>query len=221
VGLWPARSRAAVRFYLGERGDVQRIARRLFGRLLRQWEYAGLAGAPDDACVELGTCDGQLYVETSDPVSNRYRTFNFARRAGARLVIINEGFCIQVEGMRRKGLGLRIFHRQLENATTLGVDRIELIAGRCNDEHGYYTWPRFGFDGPLPSTVKENLPLGLEHVSSVLDLMECEKGRLWWRENGCTIRVTFDLTDCSRSRAVFRRYVGQRLGIRRVEEAGS
>jgi hypothetical protein len=210
-GLWPARSRAEVSFYLGERQDVERVVRRLFGRALRRWEYAGLAGAPDDARVELGACDGQLYLETSDPLANRYRTFHLARRAAARLVIVNEGFCIQVETMQRSGLGLRVFYRQVENAAALGVDRIEAIAGRCHGENGYYTWPRFGFDGPLPGSVKANLPLGLERACRVLDLMECDKGRLWWREHGCTIRVTFDLAAGSRSQSALERYVGAKL----------
>lgn len=210
-GLWPARSRAEVRFCLGERRAAERTARRLFGRLLRGFEYAGLTGAPDDARVELGACYGELYIEMSDPIANRFRGHFYVRRVGVDLVIIIEGFHIQIRSMQRKGLGLRVFHRQLENAKALGVARIEAIAGRRDDENGYYTWPRFGFDGPLPGKVKRNLPLGLEGVRTVLDLMQCEKGRRWWRRHGCTIRVAFDLADFSRSGEAFQRYVGGKL----------
>lgn len=209
--LWPARSRAEVSFLAGERREVQRAAERLFDLRLRTWDYAGLAGAPDDARVELGTYEDQLYMEISDPIGNGYRVHLCVLRIEADLVMINEGFQIQVESMQRKGLGLRIFHRQLDNSKALGVTRIEAVAGRRHDENGYYTWPRFGFDGPLPATVKHNLPLGLEDVHTVLDLMECEKGRLWWRHHGCTIPVAFDLAQRSRSRKVFRRYVRERL----------
>ena len=210
-GLWPARSRAEVMFCLGEQPEVQRTARRLFDRRLRTWDYAGLAGAPDDARVELSTYQDQLYIETNDPVANRYRAYLYVRRAGAAVVIDKAGFHIQPRSMQRRGLGLRIFHRQFENAKALDVARIEAIAGRRQDENGYYTWPRFGFDGPLPDEIKRNLPLGLEHARTVLDLIECEKGRLWWRQHGCTIRVTFDLADRSRSRRVFQRYVHEKL----------
>ena len=126
-------------------------------------------------------------------------------------MIVKDGFHILLRRMRRKGLGLRIFHRQLENAKALGVSRIETRAGRSNDENGYYTWPRFGFDGPLPEQIVENLPLGLEDARNVLELMGCEKGRLWWKEHGETVDVAFDLTDGSRSWEAFQRYVGNRL----------
>lgn len=131
--------------------------------------------------------------------------------AEAHLVIVKDAFHIHVEDMRRQGLGLRIFHRQLENAKTLGIQRIETIAGRRDGENGYYTWPRFGFDGPLPEEIHEKLPLGLEHARTVLDLIDCEKGRLWWREHGDTIDVAFDVAEGSRSRKVFERYVRNKL----------
>ena len=210
-GLWPARSRAEVKFCLGERREVQRTTLRLFGRLFQRWEYAGLAGAPDDARVELGTWEDELSLELGDPINNSYRGYLYVRRRRAALVMFNAGFHILYTRMQRRGLGLRIFHRQLENAAALGVARIEAVAGRRGDENGYYTWPRFGFEGPLPGKIQGDLPPGLEHVCTVLDLMESEKGRLWWREHGCTIRVAFDLADGSRSREVFRRYVHQKL----------
>ncbi|GAG31337.1 unnamed protein product, partial [marine sediment metagenome] len=190
-------------FYRGEERQIERITLRLFGRRLRTWEYAGLAGAPDGAQVEFGIYHDQLYVEMGDPAANRYRVILLVRRAGAEVVIVMEGFHIHERDLQGKGFGLKIFHRQLANAKALGVDRIETTAGRRNDENGYYTWPRFGFDGPLSQRIIENLPLGLEHVRTVLELIECEKGRLWWKQHGETIDVTFDVADRSRSRKVF------------------
>ena len=210
-GLWPARSRAEVRFSSGERQHAGQIARRLFGRSLPPWQYAGLTGAPDDARVEVGTCNRELYLETSDPIANRYRGHSYVRRVGIVLVVEKAGFHIQLRSMQRRGLGMRVFHRQLENAKALGVARIEAVAGRRHDENGYYTWPRFGFDGPLPEEVKRRLPPGLRRAAALLDLMACETGRRWWRRHGCTIPVAFDLADCSRSQEVFRRYVREKL----------
>jgi hypothetical protein len=69
----------------------------------------------------------------------------------------------------------------------------------------------------LPATLRRKLPLGLDHAHSVLDLMECEKGRLWWREHGTTIRVVFDLAFDSRSRETLERY--QRM--KRNSESGT
>jgi hypothetical protein len=210
-GLWPARSRAELSFCLGERRDVQRTTRQLFGKPLRRWQYAGLAGAPDDARVELGTYRDALSLEMTDPITNRYRALLYVRRAGPALVVVKAGFQIHYRAMQRQGLGLQIFHRQLENAKALGVAWIEAVAGRRHDENGYYTWPRFGFDGPLPGRIRGSLPQDLQHARIVLDLMECEQGRRWWQQHGCTIRVAFDLTDGSRSHTVFQRYVQEKL----------
>ena len=209
-GLCSDGSRAKVVYYLGERPDVEQTARRLFRRELEMWEYAALVGAPDDAEVEVGTLDGGLYLDMYQPVTSGYRAVQLVRLAGADPIVIIEALHVH-ETLRGKGLGLRIFNRQLATASALGVTRIETSAGRGEDENGYYTWPRFGFDGPLAAEIEQNLPLGLEHVENVLDLMECEKGRQWWREYGIPIHLAFDVTGQSRSRHVFRQYLAERL----------
>jgi hypothetical protein len=207
---WPARSRANVVFLPGERGAAERIVRRLFQRPLEGWEYAGLAGAPDDAQVEVGASRGKLYIEMGDPVAATYRGHYYVCLAALHLVVINDGFHIPLRALQRCGLGLRILHRQVAAAAALGVDRIEVVAGRRREENGYYTWPRFGFEGVLPARLRRMLPIGLGSAKTVLDLMECEKGRAWWRENGVTIGARFDLAAGSRSRAALDRYVRTR-----------
>jgi len=216
---WPAAAPIGVRFYPGERRDVQRTARRLFGRTLWLWEYAGLAGAVDDARVELGTLGGGLYLETCDPVAHCYRAVQRVRRVGSGPVLVIEAFCILPRRMRRRGLGLRMLGRQLAFAKRLGVLRIETTAGRRGDENGYYTWPRYGFNGPLPTEIGRILPPRLHHAQSVLDLIQCDYGRHWWSEHGTTLDVAFDLADRSRCWRVFDRYVreksrgGERLPV--------
>lgn len=204
---WPMRSEAKVAFLFGEQQAAERIALRLFQRLVETWEYAGLAGAPDNAMVEVGASGGKLYIELGDPAAAAYRAHYYVLRAAEQLALINDGFHIHLRAMQGGGLGLRVFHRQVANASALGIRRIEAIAGRRHDENGYYTWPRFGFDGDLPIRLRRKLPLGMEGAKTVLDLMECEKGRLWWLEFGETIRVEFDLFAGSRSLAVLDRYV--------------
>jgi GNAT superfamily N-acetyltransferase len=202
-----------VTFYLGERRDVQRVARRLFGRPLHAWEYAGLAGAPDDAHVQVGTYDGGLYVEMADRPPNCCRGVWLMRPRDSQVVIVNDGFQIRSAKLRGRGLGLRMFQRQLEHAKGLRIAWIETVAGRCGNENGYYTWPRFGFDGPLPGEIRRVLPLGLDHAETVLDLMAYEKGRLWWKEQGRPIEVRFDMSPGSRCWNVFSRYVRRKLGL--------
>ena len=136
---WSAHSRAEVAFLLGEQRAAERAARRLFGRVLHPSEYAGLAGAPDDAKVEVGASDGKLYLEMRDHVAAAYRGYYYVYGNQAALVLLNDGLRIHVPAMRGHGLGLQMFHRQARNAAAMGIDRIELVAGRRHDENGYYT----------------------------------------------------------------------------------
>ncbi|HUT91348.1 MAG TPA: hypothetical protein VMY37_17750 [Thermoguttaceae bacterium] len=207
-GLCARSTRAKVGYFRGEKRDVQRIALRLFRRRLETWEYAGLAGAPDDAEVEVGTYNAGLYVEMFQPVTSCYHVVQLIRRADDGPVVVIDAFRV-CEPMRQKGLGSAIFARQLAAASALGAKRIETVAGRNGDENGYYTWPRFGFDGPLSDEIQQKLPLGLDLATNVLDLMRCQQGRQWWKAHGIPIRLAFDLADRSRSRRAFERYIRQ------------
>jgi len=204
-------SRARVAFVPGEKGSSRRICQRLFGRCLAAWQYAGLAGAPDRARVEIGCAGDALSLEMDDPVAAVYWAVFYARPAAGGVELLNDGLRIHPHAMRRRGLGTHIFHRQRANATALGVRQIVLTAGRGNDENGYYTWPRFGFDGPLPAAIRGALPADLESAHSVLDLFESEPGRRWWRNHGVGLPLVFDLSPGSRSQQVFERYVHARI----------
>jgi hypothetical protein len=98
-------------------------------------------------------------------------------------------------------------HRQLRYAQALGIVGVETFADRRPDDNGYYLWPRFGFDGPLPSQIRQELPQDLAAAQTVLDLMQSKAGRQWWRRHGVAIRVRFDLTLESRSWRAFLRYL--------------
>lgn len=209
-GVCGVRRGAKVVYYRGEKRGIERTARRLFRRRLKACEYAALAGAPDDGEVEVGTLNAGLYLEMHEPATNAYHAVHLVRRVDAGLAVVIDAFYV-CQTMRRMGLGLTIFARQLAAAAALGVVRIETTAGRSSDENGYYTWPRFGFDGPLPPEIKQDLPLGLDHAQDVLDLMECEKGRMWWQEHGLPIHLAFDLTPHSRSRVALDYYLGAKL----------
>lgn len=208
---WPVHSRAEVVYLLGEQHAAERVVQRLFGRILDPREHAGLAGAPDDARVEIGASDGKLYLEIHDPRSAAYRGFYYVYCKKSLVLILNDGFCIQARDRRGRGFGFQVFFRQARNAAAFGVDRIETVAGRNRDENGYYTWPRYGFEGKLPSDVQHDLPGALRHCRTILDLMLCEQGRSWWREHGVKVAVAFHLALRSRSRTVLQRYVREKI----------
>jgi len=194
-------------FYPGERVDVQQCARRLFGRPLRLAEYVQLTGATGRARVELGTLDGGLYLETR---WRGYRAVERVRPDAAGPVLVIDAMHIRPARRRRRGLGLSLVRRKLDCAARLGVRRVETRAGREPGENGYYTWPRFGFDGPLPREIRRRLPPEFQDARAILDLVEFDTGRRWWAEHGTAVDVVFDLAKRSRSWRALNRYVRQK-----------
>jgi len=210
---WPMRSRARVVCNRHHRRDVQKCTRLLFGRPLESWEYAGLSGAPDDAVVQVGIFQTGLVLEFRPPQTDDYFARRLVRRVPDGPVLVDDGLHIFRQAMQGRGLGLRIYLRQVVHAQALGVHSIEATAVRECYENGYYTWPRYGFDAPLPADIVRRLPSVLRSARTVLDLMETQFGRDWWRHYGTTLEVRFELCRDSRSWRVFFSYVAHRLGI--------
>jgi hypothetical protein len=206
----PTHSRAQVRFYWGEQHRAEQIARRLFGHRLSLREYAQLTGATDRATVEVGTLADSLYLEIHGPRELPYRGILVLRDTAAGPVIVNEGFHILRRSCQGGGVGLYVLSRQVDGARSLGIICIETIAGRRSYENGYYTWPRYGFDGRLAASTRQELPRRLGRADTVLDLMASAHGRRWWKEHGVPLRVAFDLSHRSRSSLVLRRYLSER-----------
>ncbi len=210
---WPIRSMARATCCRREKNRVQDCTQQIFGRPLEVWEYTGLSGAPNEAVVHVGVLPAGLVLEFRPPHTDDY----FARRVVYRVpsgpVLIDDGLRIFRQAMHRHGLGLRIYLRQVLHASILGVRHIRAFATRGLYENGYYTWPRYGFDGPLPAEVLRRLPRTLSLARSVLDLMETEPGRRWWQKHGTSVAVQFDLSPSSRSWQVFSQYVAKRLKV--------
>jgi hypothetical protein len=216
----PTRNRARVAFYRGERDRAEQIARRLFGRRLGLSEYAGLTGASDRDVVDVGTLAEDLYLEIHGPPALPCRVVVVLRSTPDGPVIVNESFHILLRSCQNGGLGLSVFSRQVDGARRLGVNRIETVAGRRDYENGYYTWPRFGFDGRLAAAIRQLLPPRLDGADTVLDLMASAPGRRWWKRYGVPLRVAFDLSDRSRSWSVLRRYQSRRWGRAKIDAGG-
>lgn len=206
LAVRPGLHDAGVAYLDGERRSAQRVARRLFGKRLVPAELAGLAGAPGGASVLVGTLGGALYLEADAPESGGYRAVVLVGRGPAGPVIVNDAVHVVRTSMQRRSIALGSFGRQLGLAQSLGVIVICTIAGRRPGENGYYTWPRFGFDGPLPPAVRRTLPPLLQGATRVLDVMACDAGGAWWKTHGLTLPVAFQVAPQSRCRRVFEEY---------------
>jgi hypothetical protein len=103
------------------------------------------------------------------------------------------------------GRGTKVFKSQVDQAASMGFKRIETVGGKSEYMNGYYTWPRLGYDAPVPI---EN-PFKAKRLS---DLMTTKEGRNWWRQNGKQISMSFSLSGKSRSRKVLDAYYREKFG---------
>ncbi|MGU7785189.1 hypothetical protein [Burkholderia sp. PU8-34] len=111
------------------------------------------------------------------------------------------------------GLGAAMLWRIVRACDTLGITRIGAFAAGGRKAapkpggprlYGYYAWPRFGFDAPIPdqhgdeaalSQYFQGYPVGLADGSlrSLRALYATRFGRDFWRVAGSNRWVTFDV----------------------------
>lgn len=107
-----------------------------------------------------------------------------------------------------KGTGTKVMRDILFEAKNQGYSNVELVAEgkKGTGENGYYTWPRLGFDGELTREQREQAKKSGFDVKKVSELMNSDAGRRYWRENGSTISLSFDLSDGSDSMKTLEAY---------------
>jgi GNAT superfamily N-acetyltransferase len=218
--------------------DVAAAVERLFGRRLTNDELAGLVGAPKGSFVTItGNAQvGGLSISLRSPTWDPLNPYKFDGYGGERnlyaddngkLVMGNMSFSIDDES-QRQGLGAQIFADQAQTLSDLGVSRIETFAsgggpgvlGQLADgTNGYYTWPRFGYLGSLPSesraalrasAVVGDVPKAWGNYRTVQQLMRTPEGRAWWMAYGTSLDLTFDLTPGSLSMRVLDAYLREK-----------
>lgn len=218
-------------------------SKEIFGKILSPRKMATLAGA--DAMDRLanehipidvtsaykkekwGTMAAVSMEADGDKISYGRKVYKSTK---GDIVIYNDHFYINDDELAKSGSGLKIFASQVDAAIKAGVDRIECQAAgdyrqsqKSGRErmNGYYTWPRFGYDGIISGewidryahrleefgVSKEDIRDGTVHVSS---LMKTPEGREFWLKKGMDINVSFDLKEGSLSRRVLSEYLKEK-----------
>jgi hypothetical protein len=133
------------------------------------------------------------------------RTFSVNKRG--QKVIHNDIFATMQTG---GGLGLKLFTRQVENATALGFKAISTEAARGTGYNGYYTWARFGYNAKLNAETRSVLPPELKGARSMHELFRTQTGRDWWQSMGDTTSMRFNLSPNSAARRRLKDYTAER-----------
>ncbi|MBR7793895.1 hypothetical protein KDM87_14975 [Undibacterium sp. FT147W] len=171
----------------------------LKGQELSGTDIAKLTGAPDGSVIRINPyAEAGMGLE----VKSRFydipsqRSFYKSDRGG--IVMTNDILVLNKE-RAPQGMGLRIFATQANKAKDLGLESIEIFAARSGRMNGYYTWPAYGANAKIPDHLKSLLPTELENAVDLLDLMDNDVGRKWWRKHGDSIECHFDLSEGSKS----------------------
>lgn len=188
---------------------------------------ASITGMPDDATkyeTNVDFTNNGTDLETDGKflrVSVTRKGLTMERLIGKDdkgVFIVNKHFEMKTKG---KGTGAELFSKQVEAAASIGVYEIRCHAA-CTDDNGeryfngYYTWPRLGYDQPLEGkgvheSDKETYDAAKERfpgAKTVLDVMQTEEGRQWWKDNGTDmLAARFDLSEGSRSLKIHQAYM--------------
>lgn len=185
----------------------EKVARKVVGRKVSAQDILDAAGAPDgQASITIAARD-EIQVVVQSP---RF-TMSRAIRTGAddRPMLQAISFYVEPEH-QGKGIGADVFGRMIEASRRLGLAKIRAHAAKSERENGYYTWPKFGYDGPIPAHLKARLPASLAGAERISDLMATPEGDQWWKENGTTVDLVFDLAPGSASMRMWAAYLAAR-----------
>jgi len=219
--------------------NLAESSRILFGRELSPSELGSLVGAPDGSYVTYSSGGGgiiqiKLYGPSWDPANpfNLEKAEYSAQRIlyrdeDGRLVIGNTVNAVR-DDLQGQGIGADIFVDQVQSAAKLGVDEIHTFAAgggigttgfQQGAEVGYYVWPRFGYIGKLPLESRQALraaadtgqiPQEWANFRTIQQLMQTQAGRDWWKINGDSLDLTFNLKPNSLSMRLLKQYLAEK-----------
>lgn len=160
--------------------------------------------------IELHTSGRSLELIVSTRAFRATRTYR-REIVSRQLVAEHEALYVTDKG---EGHGSRLFSRAVAELRRAGFTRIDTFAaGQLGDTYnGYYTWPRLGFNAKIPARLRPQLPEALQGAQTLQDLYATPEGREWWRINGRSTRMSFELDPDSPSSRVHAAYLAERAG---------
>jgi SPP1 gp7 family putative phage head morphogenesis protein len=196
-----------------------RMLEQVFGRPVTPAEVVGWSGIRPEDLPHVSVAieyDGPTRILMNVTHPDWMMDRSYSRRPNGELHAHHDYFRIENDA-RDQGLGREIFARQVQALRRSGFADISTDAtGQPGSPifNGYYTWPRMGFDGPLSDATRAELPASLAGATRVSELMDSLEGRRWWKANGRSISVRFDLDSASRSSQLLDGYLAVKRASR-------
>lgn len=183
--------------------EVHELAQRMFGRQLVEDEWAGLAGAFNQSTVTVFADTDMISTErivslhVTHPVLSMIRATYLSFSGDIQLynALMSREGTLDTSG---RHLGLRVLYQQVITARKLGVKRIitemagsaKGIRKKTDQRIGYKLWPKYGFNTPLPTQVRQAYAhyFGLTSFRRVPEqmaqLVANEEAWNWWCSHG-------------------------------------
>jgi hypothetical protein len=205
------------------RNTSTNFGQKLFGRPLSKSDYVALTGALPGSKIELQMEGSRMHLYVEHPLYRAHRVV-FRDRNGI-LTMKNEAFALKDHAQRGRGIGTRVFARQVDGVAKLGIKSIKTYAIRedasnpSDSFNGYYTWARLGYNATLRLRDKHKLldshnsalaALGAHNTVTLHELFHMSGGREHWRKHGDTIDMRFDPTPGSPHRQRLDKYLHDR-----------
>ena len=156
--------------------------------------------------------EGTLFMQTGeidDPVHNQRR---ISKDANGNAQMRLDYQRIKKTG---QGLGTSMLRSTAISAQRMGIKSMVGQMTRSDDPknpmNGYYTYALYGFDGPLPQSVRQKVDheghgQQFQNARTVQGLMDMEGGPEWWKEHGDTFQGTMDLEKDSQGMKILEHY---------------
>jgi hypothetical protein len=196
--------------WIGGAKKTGKVAASILGQTPTPAQLRAIAGATPDAKVEvsahaLGT---EMYVSSDSKRLTFQARITRDIETGERVAHIDW----VAAPKKQTGGATAALARQIGVLPSLGIDKVRLFAAGSKEElqngmQGYMVWPKFGFDGPLQADILAKLPREFRRARTVQDLFRMPGGADWWRDNGRSIALEFDVRPDSQSMDVWRRYL--------------
>jgi len=180
-------------FFLDEEHEARLQCHALFGRMLHFEELVALCGGDAEKTeMTVGVVENGLYLEYHHIPSDCIGSCRIRQTADSRLVLVNEHvrFLSRDKVEKKKYCW---FSRQKTACEVLGISTIHITGARTSISQGYYYYPLFGFDAPLPTEFCRFLPKEIAHCRTLINLFKYQQGRKIWFLQGFSCEMMFDL----------------------------
>jgi hypothetical protein len=169
-------------FVPGDELQVDQLTDLWFGRELNQVDFRQIAGNLPETNVLVGLSDGLLTIETWGEDRWPIWALFHLQKHEKQILLFHDCIRAFLPPKQRVDMVEHIFLAQRRIALRFGIDSIRHRAEPNHPFGTYEYWPSWGFDAILPDLIRDELPLELERVRRVSELMRTKQGRLWCRQ---------------------------------------